>query len=148
MQVYTHEDDDLIDTVDELGREVVADRAHDEFPSLRLDGAFAHVIEERCTKVARHDDDRVAEVDNTALAIGQPTIVGDLEEELVELPRGLLDFVDENDRVRLPTDVLCELATLVVADVARRSTNDTSDRVLLRVLGTVDTNHRLGGIEK
>ena len=75
MQVYTHEDDDLIDTIDELGREVVADCAHDEFPSLRLDGAFAHVVEERRAKVARHDDDRVAEVDDAALAVREPPVV-------------------------------------------------------------------------
>ena len=97
MQVYTHEDDDLIDTVDELGREVVADRAHDEFPSLRLDGAFAHVVEERRAEVARHDDDRVAEVDDAALSVGQASIIEDLKEELVELLRGLLNLIDQDD---------------------------------------------------
>ena len=144
QQQDAYEDDDVVDTVDELRREVVADGAHDELPCCWLDGAFTHVVEERRAKVARHDDDRVAEVDDTALAIGQPTIVEDLEEELIKLPRGLLDLVNEDDRVRLPTDVLRELATLVVADVARRSTDETSDRVLLRVLRTIDTNHGVG----
>ena len=148
QQQDAYEDDDVVDTVDELRREVAPDRAHHHLAHLRPHGPVAHVVEERRAEVARHDDDRVAEVDDAPLAVSQPSIVKDLEEELVELPRGLLNLVDEDDGVRLPTDVLCELATLVVADVARRSTNDTSDRVLLRVLGTVDTNHRLGGIEK
>ena len=120
---------------------MVADGAHNELSCCGLDRAFTHVVEERRAKVARHDDDRVAEVDYTALTIGQPTVIENLEEELVELPGCLLDFVDEDDRVRLPPDVLGELATLVVTDVARRSTDETSDRVLLRVLRTVDTNH-------
>ena len=141
QQQDAYEDDDVVDTVDELRREVVADGTHDELPCCWLDRAFTHVVEERRAKVARHDDDRVAEVDYTALAIGQPTVIENLKEELVELPRGLLDFVDEDDRVRLPPDVLGELTTLVVTDVARRSTNETSDRVLLGVLRTVDTNH-------
>ncbi len=137
----TYEDDDVVDTVDELRREVVADRTHHELSCRGLDRAFTRVVEEGGTKVARHDDDRVAEVDDAALTVRQPSVIEDLKEELVELPRGLLDLVDEDDRVRLPPDVLGELATLVVTDVARRSTDETGDRVLLGVLRTVDTNH-------
>ena len=144
----TYEDDDLIDTINELRREVVADRAHDEFAGSGLDGAFAHVVEESRTEVARHDDDGVAEVDDAALAVREPSVVEHLQEELVELARRLLDLVDEHDRVRLAADVLRELATLVVTDVARRRTNETSDRVLLRVFGAVDTDHGFGRVEE
>lgn len=130
----THEDDDLVDTVNELGREVRADRAHDELPRLGLDRALAHVVEERSAEVARHDDDRVAEVDDAALAVREPPVVEHLQEELVELARRLLDLVDEHDRVRLAADVLRELPALVVADVARGRADETGDRVLLGVL--------------
>ena len=71
----TYEDDYLVDTVDKLGREVVADRTLDKVPRGRLDRAFTHVIEESGAEVARHDDHRVAEVDNTALAVCEPSIV-------------------------------------------------------------------------
>ena len=127
---------------------MATDRAHDELARRGLDGAFAHVVEEGGAEVARHDDDGVAEVDHAALAVREPTVVEHLEEELVELARRLLDLVDEHDRVRLAADVLRELATLVVTDVARRRTNETSDRVLLRVFGAVDTDHGFGRVEE
>ena len=140
----TYEDDDVVDTVDEFGREVVADGAHDELPCCWLDGAFTHVVEERRTKVARHDDDRVAEVDDATLPVREATVVEDLQEESDKFPRGFLDLVDEHDRVRLAADVLGELSTLIMADVARGCTDETRDRVLLRVFRAIDTDHRFG----
>lgn len=42
-------------------------------------------------KVAREDDDGVAEVDDATLRVSQAAVVEDLEEECDELPRCLLD---------------------------------------------------------
>jgi hypothetical protein len=115
---------------------------------MRLNRAFTHVVEEGSTKVARHDDDGVTEVHDTALAIGQAAIVEDLQEKLHELPCGLFDFVDEHNRIGLATDVLGELATLVVTNIAGWCTDKACDGMLLRVLRTVDTNHRLRRVEE
>src|SRR6188472_2499884 len=41
-----------------------------------------------------------------------------------------------------------ELTTLVVADVARRGTDETAHRVLLLVLGHVDADHRVLVVEQ
>ena len=106
---------------------MVTDGSHDEFTRLRLDGAFTHLVEVRSAEVARHDDDGVAEVDDATLTVSQAAIVEDLQEELDKLPGGLLDLVDEHDRVRFAANVLGELTTLIVTDVARRSTDETSD---------------------
>lgn len=127
----TYEDDDLVDTVDEFGREVALDGTHDELLRRRVDGAVTHVVEEGSAKVTRHDDDGIPEVHDATLTVGQAAVVEYLQEELHELPCGLLDLVDEHDRVRFATDVLRELAALVVADVSRRCTNESGDRVLL-----------------
>lgn len=127
----TYEDDNLVDTIDEFGREVTLNGAHDELLRRGVDGAVAHVVEEGSTKVTRHDDDGIPEVHDAALTVGQAAVVEYLQEELHELPCRLLDLVDEYDRVRFATDVLRELTALVVADVSRRSTNESGDRVLL-----------------
>ena len=129
----TYEDHDLVDTVDELGREVIADRAHNKLTRRGLDRTFAHVVEERRAEVARHDDDRVAEVDHTTLAVCEPTVVEDLQEQRDELARRLLYLINEDDGVRFPTNVFGELTALVVTDVAGWCTNESRDGVLFRV---------------
>jgi hypothetical protein len=87
-------------------------------------------------KVAREDDDGVAEVDDATLRVSQAAVVEDLEEERDELPRCLLDpigytrqsgiekesnrdlLVDENNTVRLATNVLRQLSSLVVSHIS------------------------------
>ena len=79
IESVTHEDDNLVDTIDELGREVRLYSTHHELPRLRPHAPFAHVIQIRCTEVAGHHDDRVAEVDDASLAVCEATIVKDLK---------------------------------------------------------------------
>ena len=123
---------------------MVPDGAHDKLTGGGLDGALAHLVEVHRAEVAGHDDHRVAEVDHAALAVREATVIEDLEEERDKLARRLLDFVDEHDRVRLPTNVLRQLSTLIVPDVARGRADKTSDRVLLGIFGSVDTYHGIG----
>lgn len=54
---------------------MVADGTHDKAASGGLYRALAHVVEEGRTEVAGHDDDRVAEVDDAALAVREPPVV-------------------------------------------------------------------------
>src|SRR5439155_7921658 len=93
-------------------------------------------------------DDRVAEVDAAALAVGQPAVVEDLQEEVVDVGVPLLDLVEEDDRARLAPDLLGELAALLVADVAGRRADQAGDGVLLAVLRHVDADDRLLGPEE
>ena len=146
----TYEDDDLVDTVDELRWEVSLDSAHHELSCLRPYRTFTHLVEVRRTKIRRHNDNRVPEVNDTALTVGQTTVIEDLQEELDELAGRFLDFVDEDmyNTVRLAADVFSELPSAVVADVARRSTDGSRDRMLLRILGPVDTNHGIWRVEQ
>jgi len=76
--VGTHEDDDLVDSVDELWWEMAADRSHHQILSLRFHSAFPHITEICCAKVARHDNDGVSKVHHSALAISEPAIIKDL----------------------------------------------------------------------
>ncbi len=56
---------------------------------------------------------------------------------------GLLDLVEQDHAVRPPAHPLGELAALVVADVARRRTDQPGHRVALHVFAHVDADHRV-----
>src|SRR5439155_26683475 len=77
--------DDLVDAVQELRPEAIA----------KLVGA---------ADVGGHDQDRVAEVDRAALAVGEPPVVEHLEQHVEHFGMGLLDLVEEYDAVRPPPD--------------------------------------------
>ena len=85
---------------------------------------------------------RVGEVDRAALAVGQATVVHELQQHVEHVRVRLLDLVEQHHRVRPAAHRLGELAALVVADVARRRADEARHRVLLHVLAHVDADHR------
>jgi hypothetical protein len=108
-------------------------------------------------EVRGHDDDRVLEVDRAPLGVGETTVLEDLQQRVEDVGVGLLDLVEQHHRERLATHGLGELATLVVADVSGRGTDEATHRVLLHVLGHVELDEgvlvaeqelgqRLGGL--
>src|SRR3954463_5653988 len=147
------EDDDLVDAVEELGAEDLLELSHD--PVLHVVVGHAMVVvadREPERRVARdlrrpdvrgHDHDGVPEVHRAALRVGQATVLEDLQEDVEDVRVGLLDLVEQEHRVRLAAPRLCELAALVVADVAGRRADEARHRVLLHVLRHVDADHRL-----
>src|SRR5256714_15370224 len=60
----------------------------------------------------------------------------------------LLYLVEEEHGVGRALDALCELAALLVADVARRRADELRDRVLLHELAHVEAYHRALGAEE
>ena len=150
------EDDHVVEPVEELGPEVLLDG--DLEPLLHLlvaAGLVAAAVEpedvgvrgDLGTGVGRHDDDRVLEVDVAAEAVGQPAFLHDLEQHVVDVGVGLLDLVEQDDRIGPAADLLGELAAFLVADVARRSADQPRDVVLLHVLRHVDLDQRVGVAE-
>ena len=147
------EDDHLVDPVQELGPEDLLQLAHDPVlhvvvgdPGLVVgDGEPERRVARdlRGPDVRGHDHDAVAEVDRPALRVGQPAVLEDLQQDVEHVGMGLLDLVEQQHAVGLAAHRLGQLAALVVADVARRRTDQARDRVLLHVLGHVDPDHRV-----
>ena len=108
-------------------------------------GRFRDVL---AAEVRRHDDDRVLEVDRPALAVGQPPVVEQLEQDVEHFGVRLLDLVEQHDGVRTAAHRLGQLAGLLVADVAGRRADHARHRVLLLVLRHVDAHHRLLVVEQ
>src|SRR5712692_618579 len=88
--------------------------------ALGTEAERALALEHLLREVARHDDDRVAEVDGAALRVRQTALIEDLQQDVEDLGVRLLDLVEQDHAVRLATDGLRELSALFVADVARR----------------------------
>ena len=102
--------------LDGLGEGRVGHRAVAE-----ADEALADVAGSR---VARHDEDDIAEVGLAALVVGEGRVVHDLQEDVVDIGVGLLDLVEEDDRVGRLADRVGEEAPLLVAHVARRRADE------------------------
>src|SRR5207302_936535 len=93
--------------------------------------------------VRRHDDDRVLEVDRVAESVGQLAVFKHLQQDVENIRMRLLDFVEQDDRVRSSLHAFSELSTLFVADISRRRADQLRDRVLLHELGHVEADQSL-----
>ena len=102
--------------------------------------SFARKVE---AEVRRADDDRVTKVDDAALSVGEAPLVQNLEKHVAHVSVRLLELVEEDDRVRTPPHLLGELSALVIADIARRRTDETRGRVLFLEFGHVQRDERL-----
>ena len=147
------EDDRCVDPVQELGPEAVL-QLRGDLVLHQLVGLLAPpaalVVRDRPeaegrvglellrAEVRGHDDDRVPEVDPATLGVRQLPVLEDLEQDVEHLGVGLLDLVEEHDRVALAPDRLGQLAALVEPDVAGRGTDEPGDVVALHELAHVD----------
>src|SRR5699024_3655608 len=93
-------------------------------------------------KIRGQNDNRIAEIDGAALAIGQAAIVKHLQQDIEDIRVGFLNFIEKHQRVRTTTHCLGELTASLVSDISRRRTDKTCNRVLLAVLRHIDANHR------
>src|SRR5579883_697376 len=149
------EDDDLVDAVEELRAEGLAQAFQQAF-ALHLfgsafdggaeaagDGAAQHIGAD----IGGHDPDSVLRVDGMALRIGQTTGIEDLQEEIEDFGMGLFHLVEQDDAVRAAAQFAGELAFLVVANIAGRRADHTRDGVLLHVFRHIDADQVFIGTE-
>ena len=85
-------------------------------------------------QVRGEDNDRVGKIDGASLAIGQASIVEDLEQYVEDVAVRLLDFVEQDDLIRSAPYRFGEDTAFLVADISRRSADHTRDGVFLHVL--------------
>ena len=82
------------------------------------------------------------------VAVGEPAVVEQLEQDVEHVAVRLLDLVEQHDRVRAAPDRLGQLAALLVPDVAGRRADQARHRVPLLVLAHVDPHHRALVVEQ
>src|SRR5579884_1279955 len=142
------EDDDFVDTVDELGTQTLFAQAL-AYNALHV--VFIHALEltqPGCADVAGHDNDRVLEVNGAALPIGETPIIENLQQDIEHIRRGLFDFVEQHDAVGAAAHSLGQLPALFITNIAGGCANQAGDAVFLHVLGHVDTNQSMLIVEE
>src|SRR5215218_1957643 len=143
------EDDDLVDPVEELGTEDLAQLARDAALHLlvgetALVGAEAQrlgLVDRLRPDVGGHDENDVLEVHGASLRISELPVLQYLQHDVEDVGVGLLDLVEEDDRVRTTPDLLSELSALIIADVSWRRPHEAAHRVTLHVFGHVEPDH-------
>ena len=60
---------------------MVAQDSHDRVLHL-VEGTVRHLLDQLASEIGGHDQNGVAEVDRTALAVSQPAVVEDLQEDV------------------------------------------------------------------
>ena len=140
------EDDDFVDAVQEFGPEM----AFQDGLDLPFHGReiLPVILDRLAAQVGGHDDEGVLEVDGPALAVGQPAVVQDLQQDVEHVRVGLLDLVQEDDRIGPALDGLGQLAALLVPDIARRGPDQPGDGVFFHVFGHVESDQRLLRVEE
>ena len=86
------------------------------------------------TDIGCHDDHRILEIDDPPVIVGQVSFVKHLKQDVEHIRVCLFDFVQQNDRIRLPPNRLCERARILVAHIPGRCANQPAYAELLHVL--------------
>ncbi len=89
--------------------------------------ASPEVLQLSGTGIGGHNDDAVAEIHEPSVAVGQPALVKHLQQQVEHVAVSLLYLVEQHDAVGLAPDALRQLATLLVAHIARRGADETAD---------------------
>src|SRR4029077_2234652 len=87
------EDHDLVDAVQELGPQRLAQALEHELTDAL--GLFV-LAEEVAPEVRGHDDHGIAEIDGATLAVGESAVVEELQQDVEDVAVGLFDLVEED----------------------------------------------------
>ena len=88
-------DHHLIDPVDELGSEMVADLGHDRRLHLLVVLLAGEPLDDVRPQVGSHDHHRIAEIHGPTLAVGQAAVVQHLEQHVEDIGVRLLDLIQQ-----------------------------------------------------
>ncbi len=99
-------------------------------------------------QVGGEDDDGVPEIHRPALAVRDPAVVQDLQQNIEHVRVGLFHLVEQNHGIGFSPHRLGELAPLVVAYVSRGRADEPGDGEFLHILGHVDPHQVVFIVEK
>ena len=133
------EHDDVIQTVEELGAELLLELARHLVLHALIARFGVAPHREACigglrdvtrAEIGRQNDDGVLEVHFAPLAIGQVAVIQHLQQCVEDVGMGLFDLIEQHDGERLAAHLLGELTTLLITDISRRGSEQTRSRVL------------------
>ena len=132
------EDNDFVDTVEELGAEELLEAvAHQRITLLWI----ADILNGVAADVAGHDDDRVLEINRAPLSVSDAAVVEHLKQRVEDIRMSFFNLIKQDDTVWATAHSLTELTSFFVTDISWRCTDQTAHAVLLHVLAHVDAGH-------
>ena len=146
--VQAVKDDLLIQTVQELGAEMLAHRLFHLTPRTCRVRPFGQFRQGPRAKVRGEDDQRLLKVHRAPLTVGQDAIIQDLQQHVEHIRMGFLNLIKQNHLIGPPPHRFGQHAPLIIADIARRRTDQPRDRVFLHEFRHVDADHRVFIVEK
>ncbi len=116
------EDDGFVHPVQEFGAEVSPQIFHYLFARAFLEGAVKSnaVKQMHGTDIGGHDDDCIAEIHRSALAVRKTAVIQQLQKGIEYIGMSLFNLVEKNDAIWFATHGFCQLAALVIAHISWR----------------------------
>ena len=99
------------------------------------------VEQELGTQVGCHYNNCVLEIDRSALAVRDMTVVKDLKQHVKYIGMRFFDFIEEDHGERLSADCFCQLAALIVSHISGRCSDQAGYGEFLHVFAHIDTHH-------
>ena len=147
MQRVKH--DDFVDAIEELGQQTRLEYIQHRLGDISFIASLSgNPLNGLTANIAGHHDDRVLEIDCVPMVIGEPTVVEHLQQDIEYVLVCLFDFVQEDHTVRTTAYRFGQLSTFFIAHVARRRTDQTTDRVPFHEFAHVDPDHGVFVIEE
>src|SRR5439155_15168811 len=112
------------------------------FISAGLEAHGGALLQVTRTEIGGHDDDRVPEIHGIAEPVGQLPVFEHLQQYIKNVRMGLLNFVEQDDRIGRPADAFRQLTAFFVAHVPWRRADQLRDGVFLHELRHVEANKR------
>ncbi len=113
------------------------------FISARLESDGGAPLQMPRAQIGSHDDDGVAEIHGVAETIRQLPVFEHLQQDVENVRMRLLDFIQEDDRVRRPADTLRQLPAFFVAHIPRRRADELRNGVFFHELRHIEAHQRL-----
>src|SRR4029077_15063266 len=108
---------------------------------LEADGST--LLQVASPEIGSHDDDGVAKIDGVAEAVRQLPVFKNLQENVEDVRVRLLDFVQQDDRVRSAANAFGQLTAFFVAHVPWRSADEVRDGMLFHEFRHIEAHQRL-----
>ena len=148
MLVERQEHDGLVDTVEKLRAYGLLEHLHHSglglvygLGAVGVGHALKLLLYELAAEVGRHYYNGVLEVDRAPLVVGEPPVVEHLKQDVEHVGVSLFNLVEQHYRVGLAPYGLGELASLVVAHVSRRRTDEPRHAELFLIFAHVYSRH-------
>src|SRR5579883_1863883 len=136
------EDDDLINAVEKLRAEMLAKQLHqpltDGIEGLLCGGGGKNPVS---AEIAGHDDNGMAEINHMPLAVCEPPVIQQLQQDIEDIRVRFLDLIEQDHAVRAAADRFGQLSGLFVADIARRRPKQSADSMPFLELAHIQAHH-------